>query len=258
MKNRLYTYRKIAVLLALAGFAIALLPEMASAFMHIFDHGAEGLGIADFVADSTLLVAVALAALGLVAQRSWGRWIGRGIGLYWLARVGGGLFVYGTVRPFEMLLLFGAGLLVISLPPPEKAYENAPSSGSTAKRALGGWALAFNVALLPVLLAPINGTVANALDDSLVTLALVASALATVAAIGTLMVLWARTLGLILCAAANLAALLYFWQMVAPRSLGHHELFLIVPSTIATMIAAAILALPSLRSLTARADEPIL
>jgi hypothetical protein len=258
MKNRWYMLRKRAVLIALVGFALYVLPEMASAFIHIFRSGAEGLGVADFTADATLLIAVAIAMLGVLGQRSWGRWVGRGVGLYGLARMGGGLVVYGTVRPLEMLMLFGAGVLVMSLPPPDEAYEGAPPSGSAVKRILGGWALAFNVGLLPVLLAPINRTVANALDDSLVTLALVATALAVVAAAGALLLLCSRTLGLVLCAAADLAALLYFWQMVAPQSLGHHELMLIVPSTIATMIAAAFLALPGLRSLTERASEPIL
>lgn len=258
MTKRWYRNRKVAVLVALAGFVIYLLPEMASAFAHIFESGAEGLGIADFSADSALLVALGLAMLGVVGQRSWGRWIGRGIGLYWLARIGGGLFVFGIVRPIEMLLLFAAGVLLMSLPPPDKAYEGAPAAGSALKRVLGGWALAFNVALLPVLIAPINRTVANVLDDSLVTLALVASALATIAAAGALLLLCSRTLGLILCAGVNLAALLYFWQMVTPGSLGHHELVLIIPSTIATMIAAAFLALPGLRTLTERASEPIL
>jgi len=258
MYNRWFRSRKSLVLLALAGFVVALLPDMAGAVAYLFSSGTAGLALAKLAADVTLLVALALGLIGVAGQRSWGRWIGRGVGLYWLARVIGGFAVYGTIRPLEVLAFFGGGVLLISLPPPERAYEGGASAGPSWRRWLGGWGLAFNVGLIPVLLAPINRTVANALGDSLLTVALVASALASIIAFGTLLVLGARTFGLLLCAVADLAALIYFWQLVIPRDLGHHELLLLGPATFATVIAAAALSLPDLRAVNRRSNEPIL
>jgi hypothetical protein len=261
MVNHVYLVRKVLVLAALAGLGVRLVPDLAGVASHLVRWGPEGLAIADLAADITLLAVLSLAAVGVARRRSWGRWVGRGAGLYVLAGTVGGFAVFGTLRPLDALAALAAGVLVISLPAPDEEYLGGPppERGDPVRRWLGGWVLAFNAAAIAALLASVDQTTADALRDTLSALWLVSGGLAALAAIGAALLLASRASGLLACALADLAALAYYRELVVPGpELGHHELVILLPAAAAAVVAAAVIARPSLASLTARSPRPIL
>jgi hypothetical protein len=262
MVNRVYRIRKIAVLVALAGLAAWVLPDLAGVAGHLVRWGPRGLGAADLGADLALAGAVAVAVAGVAGRRSWGRWVGRGAGLFALARAGGAMAAFGTVRTIDLLVALAAVVLLVSLPGPDEEYLGgpAPGQGETWRRGLGGWALAFEVALVPALLAPIDSAVAEALRDTVASLWLLSGGLAALAAAAVALTLASRSAGLVAGAAAGLAAVACYRGLVAPApELGHPELFLIAPAAAVACAAAAVHAFPHAAgtALLRRSPRPI-
>lgn len=265
MVNRVYRIRKIAVLVALAGLAAWVLPDLAGVASHLVRWGPRGLGAADLAADLALAVAVALAIGGVARRRSWGPWVGRGAGLFALARAGGAMAAFGTVRTLDLFVALAAVVALVSLPGPDEEYlggpTQAPERGDWWRRAIGGWALAFEVALVPALLAPIDSAVAEALRDTVASLWLESGGLAALAAVAAALTLASRSAGLVAGAAIGLAAIACYRGLVAPApEFGHPELALLVPAAATACAAAAVHAFApaSGRALFRRAPRPML
>lgn len=233
--------------LLLLGLAVALLPSVGRALLLLFERGQGSVGFAGLLSALALVVASGVAAVGVVLGRSWGRWSGRGVGLYWAFFSGGVIATRGAARLTDVALLAAGGLLIIALSPRAEDVSERPTAGERVRLLFGGWAIAFNVALLPALLGASTSTNAGelVLAQHLFGAGVVLSVL--MITIGVIVLPWTRIVGAGLCLAGGSISLLLFFGAIGARAPECRALVLLYPALALAALTLAIRGIPILK-----------
>lgn len=231
--------RRRAALILLVGAALPSLWLGGRGLIQGLSWGWETVGTAGLAARLVLSLLTLIALVGMGLRREWGSWIGRGVGLYWVA-LAAAPAVMGRARLEELAMLAGGGLLLLISGP---EAEPGQRLGDGVRRLMRGWCLALNVAALPVVLSAATPAVASSIGLSASTLAWISTGLALVMSVGLLLTALHLGSGMAAAALADLGAIALYAELIFGRSLGHHDTLLLPPAAVASVVAAALFVL---------------
>jgi hypothetical protein len=226
--------------LTLAALVVALAPGLWRALGLLFESGAASVGVAGLLTVAALVVASAVAAFGVVFSRSWGRWSGRGVGLYWIFVSSGLLAARSSVRLGAVALLAAGGFLIIALSPAAEDLSASPTTGERLRNLIKGWAIAFDVAAIPAILTTLTSAAAQELGRSLLLHGAGVTLAVLVVTAGALLIPRTRLVGAALGFVGAALALGLLVPLVDAAT--HRELLLLYPAT-ATSLVALLLAI---------------
>ncbi len=224
----------------LAAVAISHLPTILSVLRAAGQMGWGQVAVADLASRSAVVLIASLALWGVLSRRYWSDWISKGVAVVAVMTAGAHVVTSGHARPTDALW-FAAGAFLIILSHDSRRREGA-STAALADRLRGGlrgWALAFNLGAVPLVLATLTPTVANE-----VTLPFGAAAAAIVVVvvllvIGSWLLATQRRSGFLLCIMADLSGLALFRELFLSSWAGHPALLILFPALLVVIVATA-------------------
>jgi len=222
--------------LTLTALVVALAPGLFRSLGLLFESGAASIGAAGLLTSMTLIMASLIAAFGIAFSRSWGRWSGRGVGLYWVFVSSGFITGRSATRLGDVVLLAAGGLLIIALSPAAEDLSASPTTGERLRNLFKGWAIAFDVGAIPAILTTLTSASALELGRSFLLHGAGITLASLVLAAGALLLPWTRLVGAGLGFAGAALALALLFPFLDVSSAVHRELFLVCPAMAMSLV----------------------